>query len=235
MFSALTPSKIDKSQRFRGTKASARKQTSGKGDVRSSRITMEAIRKRKRHNRDRDVGSFHHAESDFSGDEEAESYGGRGRGPRDPQMGGQQPSFWRGFMENLQDFEHAPIHLWNWFVFTFRVVAIIGSSCIGMSAVYWFITDVYNVIDADIETKKADASVCEVNYLRNECAKDRLLPALEPLCNDWFECMHQDTGSTQKVKAIVKATTDLLNEASGNLSLKSYVSYKILAHKRELY
>ncbi|KAH6603121.1 hypothetical protein Trco_008525 [Trichoderma cornu-damae] len=257
-----TPTKIDKASRYK--RGSPRKHASGRGEIRplreSPRKELQVLRKRKRHNYDRDVGSvIRHLPRDWDGDASDSdmsltSYRGASPSKKAPppsppppppssssfssssqqrahQAAPTRPSGEGWFVSALGTMDRypgAPDHIYRWLQ--------LGLNCFIMGIVMFFGWSVVEAVRSDIRNANEMARMeimsriteCQNHYTSNECTK-RDLPALRELCDQWYDCMTQDSDAVMRVKVTIKQVAEVINEFADAMNLKAWIMFGTIA------
>ncbi|KAF4338029.1 nucleus export BRL1 [Fusarium beomiforme] len=223
MSGLTSPSKIDKSLRYSKTPFSSRKHTPGRGEIRANRdfSVSEFMRKRKRHNFDRDVGSItRHRWTESDSDSEDSIAPRRSRGkkksPKEAPKG-----FLGSLFHVLDEHPNAPDNLYRWvrLIVNFFLVSVF--IYIGWSIVATVKTDIENANEMARIEIMGKITECQTQYSINECAKnDR--PALRVACEEWSECMSQNPEAIMRVKVTAKQIAEIINEFSEAMNLKAW-------------
>ncbi|KAK2062977.1 Di-sulfide bridge nucleocytoplasmic transport domain-containing protein [Colletotrichum caudatum] len=227
----MTPSKVDKSFRYGKTSfQSSKRHAPGKGEIPRSAREYPAIRKRKRHNLDKDVGSvrYHGAQEWDGSDDDSDGDGSRSTATRGGKGSKKNTKNGRGWISNLfhalEEHPNAPENLYRWIQ--------LFVNCMIASAFVFFCWSVLDTVRSDIRTANDAArleienrmSECRTEYQLNECAKkDR--PALKAMCDEWYECMIQDPSAIMRVRVTVKQIAEILNEFAGAMQVKAWVFF----------
>ncbi|KAM0472251.1 hypothetical protein ACHAPX_008933 [Trichoderma viride] len=245
-----TPTKIDKASRY--NRGSPRKFAAGRGEIRpvsreSPRKDMQVLRKRKRHNHDKDVSSvIRHMPPDWEGDASdtdtsAASYGGMPVGANAPvphpsssqqhqqqQHGPKRESWFVSALGTMDRYPGAPDHIYQWLQ--------LGLNCFIIGVVLFFGWSVVDAVRSDIRNANEMArmeimsriSECQNHYISNGCTKnDR--PALIELCAEWYDCMTQDSDAIMRVKVTIKQVADVINEFADAMNLKAWLLFGAIA------
>ncbi|QPG75781.1 hypothetical protein FOA43_003142 [Brettanomyces nanus] len=69
---------------------------------------------------------------------------------------------------------------------------------------------------------------CRREYLRNNCAPEMRVPALESSCNEWENCMGQDPESVITSVAYFEVMAECMNAFFHNLSFRTLISMAVL-------
>lgn len=241
-----TPTKIDKASRY--NRGSPRKFAAGRGEIRpvsreSPRKDMQVLRKRKRHNHDKDVSSvIRHMPPDWEGDvsdtdTSAAAYGGMLLGTNAPlpphpsssqqrqqqQHGLKREGWFVSALGTMDRYPGAPDHIYRWLQ--------LGLNCFIIGVILFFGWSVVDAVRSDIRNANEMArmeimsriSECQNHYISNGCTKnDR--PALIELCAEWYDCMTQDSDAIMRVKVTIKQVADVINEFADAMNLKAWVS-----------
>ncbi|WYZ39054.1 hypothetical protein EsH8_III_000968 [Colletotrichum jinshuiense] len=225
---AMTPSKVDKSFRYgKAGLQSSKRHAPGKGEIPRGGREYPAIRKRKRHNLDRDVGSVRYHGSQDWGDSEYDSAGDGSRSTSARGKGSKKKngrSWVSNLFHTLEEHPNAPENLYRW------IQLLVN--CIIVSAFVFFCWSILDTVRSDIRTANEAARLeiesrmaeCRSEYQLNECSKkDR--PALKAMCDEWYECMIQDPSAIMRVRVTVKQIAEILNEFAGAMQVKAWVFF----------
>ncbi|KAL0937827.1 nuclear envelope protein [Colletotrichum truncatum] len=224
----MTPSKVDKSYRYgKVGLLSSKRHAPGKGEIPRGTRDYPAIRKRKRHNLDRDVGGsvrWHGSQdwdSEYNSDDDAPRQTSAKRNGSKKRAG----RSWIGnLFHTLEEHPNAPENLYRW------IQLLVN--CILVSAFVFFCWSILDTIRGDIRNANEVArqeiesrmAECRSEYQLNECAKkDR--PALKAMCDEWYECMIQDPSAIMRVRVTVKQIAEILNEFAGAMQVKAWVFF----------
>lgn len=223
----------------------------GRGEVPRGKLDYifgrrDRIRKRKRQQGDKDVGSvrtrFHgaHASDDSEDDSDVSDWGTdgdnavtrRSKGRRGQLTSGQGEAK-RGAIGNLfsaiHDHPNVPVIL-SWWV-------QLGMNVFFMTVVMWFVwggismmrADISHAADAARSRLLAQMNECAHDYTKNRCApKSERLPALNVMCNEWEVCMNQDPSSVMKMQVSAKNVAEIINEFVGVMSFKAWVGLTLI-------
>ncbi|KAH6973189.1 Di-sulfide bridge nucleocytoplasmic transport domain-containing protein [Ilyonectria sp. MPI-CAGE-AT-0026] len=227
MGGAMSPSRIDKTLRYGKNVLPPKKHSSGRGDIRGNRELSAAdlLRKRKRHNLDKDVGSVARYRGQGWDDSDADSDNSialplqsrsRSKKNKAPPKGVMAALF-----HMLDEHPNAPDNLFRWIKFLVNFFLISIFAYIG-----WAIVD---TVRGDIRSANEEARLeligkmarCQNQYTVNECST-KVLPALEDMCNEWSECMMQNPESIMRVKVTAKQIAEIINEFSEAMNLKAW-------------
>ncbi|KAF7539609.1 hypothetical protein G7Z17_g12387 [Cylindrodendrum hubeiense] len=226
MGGTMSPSKIDKSFRYGKAVFPPKKYSSGRGDIRGNRELSAAdlLRKRKRHNLDKDVGSVARyrgqgwdsdADSDDSIAPRAQTRS-RSKKNNTPSTGVVGSLF-----HMLDEHPNAPDNLFRWIqlVVNFFLVSIFVY--IGWAIVDTVRGDIRSANEAARLELMSKMTECQNQYTMNECSKkDR--PALKLICDEWFDCMMQNPEAIMRVKVTAKQIAEIINEFSEAMNLKAW-------------
>ncbi|KAK5656409.1 hypothetical protein OQA88_4790 [Cercophora sp. LCS_1] len=199
-------------------KGMPRSRTPGRGEV--PRGNRDKVRKRKRLQGDRDVGSVRprlpHASDDSDSDWE------EGSRP-DVKKSSKQKGWLGSFLAAVSDHPSAPAILSRWLQLGVNIV-LMGLVLFGMFAVF---LQVRSDLAHANEKARADLiqqmAVCSDNYRKNQCfPKDRRAPALDSACNEWEACMNQDPSAIMRVQVTVRNMGNVLNEFTDAVTLKTW-------------
>lgn len=229
MGGTITPSKVDKSFRYGKSALSSRKHTSGRGEIRGHRefSVTDLVRKRKKHNQDKDVSSIaarsQNQEWDESEIDSDASFGPRSR-TRSRNKKKDAPRGFLGSMFHMLD-EHpnAPDNLYRWVQLLINSAIFLVIGFVGWVVVDTVRTDIYNANEAARMELMSKMTECQNQYTLNECSKKNL-PALKEMCDKWFDCMMQNPESIMRVKVTAKQIAEIMNEFADAMNLKAWVS-----------
>lgn len=221
-----SPSKVDKSYRYNKTPFSSKKHTPGRGEIRANRdlSVSEFMRKRKRHNLDRDVSNitrhrWTESDSSDSGDSVAPRRRSRGK-----KRSKEAPKGFVGSLFHMLD-EHpnAPDNLYRWVKLLVNFFLVSVFVYIGWSIVSTVKTDIENANEMARIEIMGRITECQTQYTINGCSKSDRPPALIPSCDAWFECMTQNPETIMRVKVTAKQIAEIINEFSDAMNLKAWV------------
>ncbi|KAL7948081.1 Di-sulfide bridge nucleocytoplasmic transport domain-containing protein [Trichoderma barbatum] len=243
---SATPSKIDKNARYNRT--SPRRHAAGRGEIRplsrdSPRKELQVLRKRKRHNFDKDVSSvIKHLPPDWEGDlsdsdTSVASYRGPSPGKIAPTpLSSSQQKHQRAPTEGwfvsalgtMDRYPGAPDHIYRWLQ--------LGLNCFMIGVVMFFGWSVFGAVRSDIRNANEMArmeimsriSECQNHYTSNECTK-RDRPALRALCDEWYDCMTQDSDAIMRVRVTIKQVAEVINEFADAMNLKAWIMFATIA------
>ncbi|OAA66413.1 Nucleus export protein Brr6 [Akanthomyces lecanii RCEF 1005] len=224
MGGVITPTKVSKSARY-GRSSHNKKHSSGKGEIRSNRDSSRSalLRKRKRHNLDRDVSSVvryqGHDESDGETDASVWS---EGILRKDKSQGrGQQRGFLGSIFHMLDEHPNAPENLHRWvqlFINMLVATTVIG---VGWSIVSTIRSDIRNANEgARLEIMSAIAE-CTKHWKDNACETNNR-PFFQSQCDKWHDCMVQNPESIMRVKVTAKQIAEIINEFSEAMNFKAW-------------
>ena len=237
MGGTLSPKRVDKSSRYAKT-LFAKKHASGKGEIRN-RDSGKAglLRKRKRHNLDRDVGSvvrYSVPDSDWS-ENESDTPPPSRNGRLGRKTSGQAPQ--RGVIGSmfhmLDEHPNAPDNLHRWIQLALNLVFVGTVIGIGYTIVATIRSDIINANAAARFKMQSEMTECRSQYLENGCAKkDR--PALIALCNEWHDCFMRDPDAIMSLKVMAKQIAEIINEFSETMNFKAWVRvFRILIQSND--
>ncbi|CVL11836.1 hypothetical protein FPRO06_07926 [Fusarium proliferatum] len=223
MSGMTSPSKIDKSFRYSKTPFSSKKHTPGRGEIRATRdlSVSEFIRKRKRHNLDRDVSSItRHRWTESDSDSEDSIAPRRTRGKKKTTKEAPR-GFLGSLLHMLDEHPNAPDNLYRWVKLIVNFFLVSVFVYIGWSIVTTVKTDIENANEMARIEIMGKITECQTQYSINGCAKnDR--PALRVACEEWSECMTQNPEAIMRVKVTAKQIAEIINEFSEAMNLKAW-------------
>ncbi|SPJ73489.1 uncharacterized protein FTOL_03219 [Fusarium torulosum] len=223
MSGMTSPSKVDKSYRYNKAPFSSKKHTPGRGEIRASRelSVTELMRKRKRHNFDRDVSSIvrhRWTESDSdSGDSIAPRRSRSKRMPKESPKG-----LISSLFHILDEHPNAPDNLYRWvkLIVNFLIVSVFVY--LGWSVVSTVKTDITNANQTARFEIMGRITECQNRFNENGCANQNRPPALNDMCNQWSECMTQNPEAIMRVKVTAKQIAEIINEFADAMNLKAW-------------
>ncbi|RBA14684.1 hypothetical protein FPRO05_13229 [Fusarium proliferatum] len=223
MSGMTSPSKIDKSFRYSKTPFSSKKHTPGRGEIRATRdlSVSEFIRKRKRHNLDRDVSSItRHRWTESDSDSEDSIAPRQTRGKKKTTKEAPR-GFLGSLLHMLDEHPNAPDNLYRWVKLIVNFFLVSVFVYIGWSIVTTVKTDIENANEMARIEIMGKITECQTQYSINGCAKnDR--PALRVACEEWSECMTQNPEAIMRVKVTAKQIAEIINEFSEAMNLKAW-------------
>lgn len=226
MSGMLSPSRIDKSSRY-GKAGSQKKHTPGKGEIRSrSPIKGALMRKRKRHNLDKDVGSvvrYQLPDSDGSEDDSESSKYSRGRRSRSKSRREEPRGFVGSIFHMLDEHPNAPDNLHRWIQLGLNLVFVSTILGIGWSIYATIRSDILNANSAARAALGAEIRECQRQFDDNGCEGTKA-PALKAMCEQWSDCLLQNPNTVMRVKVTIKQIAEIINEFSEAMNFKAWVS-----------
>ncbi|KAF4451947.1 Nucleus export protein BRL1 [Fusarium austroafricanum] len=225
MCGMASPSKVDKSFRYSKAPFSSKKHTPGRGEIRSIRNfapASEAIRKRKRHNLDRDVSSIaRHRWTESDSDSEDSIAPRRSRGNKKKTAKEAPKGFLGSLFHLLDEHPNAPDNLYRWVKLIVNFFIVSTFIYIGWSIVSTVKTDIENANEMERIEIMGRITECQNQYNENGCSKnDR--PALRAACIKWSECMTQSPEAIMRTKVTAKQIAEVINEFSDAMNLKAW-------------
>lgn len=221
MGGVITPTKVSKSARY-GRSAHNKKHSSGKGEIKSNRDSSRSalLRKRKRHNLDRDVSSVvrYHGQDESEGETDA-SVWSEGRLQKGKT---QKRGFIGSIFHTLDEHPNAPENLHRWiqlFINMLVATTVIG---VGWSIVSTIRSDIRNANEGARQEIRYKIEECARHWQENTCEKnDR--PFFQKQCDEWSDCMAQNPESIMRVKVTAKHIAEIINEFSEAMNFKAWV------------
>lgn len=205
------------------SKTLLRNHASGRGAI--PRGNRDKVRKRKRLQSDRDVGSVRprlpHASDDSDSDWEEEINPGL-RGSKSGKTG--QRSWLANFLSAVSDHPSAPAILSKWLQLGVNVV-LFGIVVYGIFAIVAQVQSDLATANEKARAKLTNVvAACTEDFVRNNCApKANRPPALNERCNEWEACMNQDTTAVMGIQVSVKNIAEILNEFVSVITYKTWV------------
>ncbi|KAK4156800.1 Di-sulfide bridge nucleocytoplasmic transport domain-containing protein [Chaetomidium leptoderma] len=199
-----------------------RNHASGRGEI--ARGSRDKIRKRKRQQGDKDVGSVRsrlpHASDDSDSDWE-EGPGAevkRNKGGKSAKRG-----WFNNFLSAVSDHPSAPAILSKWLQLAVNLI-LLSTVLFGIFAI---LSQVRSDLSHAGEKARAaivnEMSACAENFRKNGCSpRANRPPALDGPCNEWEVCMSQDASAIMKVQISARNVAEIMNEFVGVLTLKTW-------------
>ncbi|KAJ4311108.1 hypothetical protein N0V84_010612 [Fusarium piperis] len=225
MSGVSSPSKVDKSFRYGKSPFAIKKHTSGRGEIRPTRdlSVTDIMRKRKRHNLDKDVGSIVRSRWEESEADSDDSVAPKQHRLRNKRKAKEPPKGFLGRLFHiLEEHPNAPDNLYRWIKLLVNFFLVSIFVYIGWSVVDTIQTDIYNANEfarLEITGKIAE---CANHYALNGCERKDRPPALDSMCDGWKTCMDQNPGSIMRVKVTVKQVAEIINEFSETMNMKAW-------------
>ncbi|KAF4981649.1 hypothetical protein FZEAL_2589 [Fusarium zealandicum] len=222
----VSPSKIDKSFRYsKSPFMSSKKHAPGRGEIRANRdlSVTDFIRKRKRHNLDKDVSSVSRGrweESDADSDDSlVPRHRTKSRGKRRTQ--GAPRGVIGSLFHMLDEHPNAPDNLYRWVQLMVNFFLVSIFVYIGWAVVNTVGKDIGHANESARLEIMSKITECQTQYTMNECVKkDR--PALKAMCDEWYDCMMQNPESIMRVKVTVKQVAEIINEFADAMNIKAW-------------
>lgn len=239
MGGTITPTKIDKASRYGKAAFPSKKHTPGRGEIRAHHsrefAVGDVVRKRKRQNLDRDVGSVARRvqqEWEDSGIDSDASFVASRRSRKSRLDRQQQRGIIGSAFHMLDQYPDAPDYIYKWIQLMVNFSIVFVFLYIGWSVVDTVRSDIRNANEAARLELMSKMTECQTQYTMNECSKkDR--PALRMMCEEWYDCMMQNPEAIMRVKVTAKQIAEIINEFSETMNLKAWVcasTVRILNH-----
>ena len=220
MGGTITPSKVDKSLRYR-------KHASGKGEIRPGRSAgMDLARRRKKqHN----PLQRYAEDTDDDAEDSDGHYMKKDRLPRSRGSGGVVGAMFR-MMDEHRD---APDNLGRWVKFGVNVFLMLLFCGAIVAVVQGVMSDIRTVHEDARNEIRAKAAVCQDEYMANHCDTTNA-PAFKKMCSEWLECMRQSE-DIMKTRATLNEVANIMNDFFGRLNLKAWVcSLFLRVHRMDI-
>lgn len=207
-----------------------RNHASGRGEI--LRGNRDKVRKRKRQQGDKDVGSVRPRLSHDSDDSDSDWEDGPDSPEKQRTVGTvAQRGWFSGFLSAISDHPSAPAILSKWLQLGFNIVMV-------SLAVFGLMFVVYQIrSDLSYANEKARAALthematCATDFVKNNCdPAGKRPPALEEQCNRWEACMNQDASAIMQLQVSVRNIAEIVNEFVGVLTVKAWVSSSALLY-----
>ncbi|KAJ8130582.1 hypothetical protein O1611_g3052 [Lasiodiplodia mahajangana] len=202
------------------------KKASGKGEIsRTLFPTRDKVRKRKRHNGDKDISGYrlpyiYAGEGDGSDYESDDSTfePKRPSSARKPKRRG----WFGGLLFSLDRHPYLPSILGYWLNFGFSLVCVAGTLWIVWVIVVGLREDFAAAQSVVREELLDEMTKCRSDYIANKCAPvASRLPAMYQLCEQWFACMNKNPDHLKKVQLGAKSIVEIINEIVDTMSYKT--------------
>ncbi|KAK3363244.1 Di-sulfide bridge nucleocytoplasmic transport domain-containing protein [Lasiosphaeria hispida] len=203
-------------------KSMIRSRTPGRGEI--PRASRDKVRKRKRQQGDRDVGSVRprlpHASDDSDSDWEVDSKSGAKKFGKGKAAG---RGWLSSFLAAVSDHPSAPAILSKWLQLGVNLVFMSIVLCGMLAIVFQIRSDLSSANEKARAELAQQMSLCSENYIRNQCApKANRVPALDAQCNEWEACMNQDPAAIMKVQVSIRNMGSVLNEFTDVVTFKTW-------------
>ncbi|KAF7560446.1 hypothetical protein G7046_g3690 [Stylonectria norvegica] len=225
MGGTTTPSRVDKSFRYGKSPFPSKKAAPGRGEIRANRdfSVTDLVRKRKRRNLDKDVGSVVRHQNQGWEDSDADSddsFAPRQNRSRSKKKKAPQ-GFFGSLFHMLDEHPNAPDNLYRWIQLLVNFFLVFIFAYIGWSIVDTVRSDIRHANESARLELMSKMTECQNQYTMNECSKkDR--PALKAICDEWYDCMMQNPESIMRVKVTAKQIAEIINEFSEAMNLKAW-------------
>ncbi|KAI0105390.1 hypothetical protein F4776DRAFT_675906 [Hypoxylon sp. NC0597] len=221
----ITPSTMNKNKS---------KKAAGKGEIAKTIFaSRDKVRKRKRFNADADISGYRLPylqpdecdESDYESDESTFQPGK----PRKDQTKGDNDGWFGAFLATVQRHPYAPSILGYWLTFAFNLFCVSAACWVGWAIIVGLRQD----FSAERQAQRADilAAIekCRSDYQENKCSpKEKRLPAMYEICDQWFNCMHQNPDSYKQVSSSAKEMAKIVNDIVDTMSYKTIALFILL-------
>lgn len=212
------------------------KKVSGKGEIaRTIFPSRDKIRKRKRYNADKDISGYRlpyiqpgeYDDSDYESDESTFQPGR----PQGSQKKHSKDGWFGGFLATLQRHPYAPSILGYWLNFGFSLVCVTGTIWIGWAIIAGLREDFAAARSSVRDGVLDEMAKCRTDYIDNKCAPvEHRLPAMFPLCEQWYVCMNKNPDHLKKIQLGAKSIVEIINEIVDTMSYKTLVRDYLPSH-----
>ncbi len=206
------------------SKTLLRNHVSGRGEI--ARGNRDKVRKRKRLQGDRDVGSVRPRLPHDSDDSDSDWEQGSGTGNKAKKAGKAAKRGWfSNFLSAISDHPSAPAILSKWLQLGVNVI-LLGTVLFGIFAMLSQVrSDLAHATEKARTALINEASLCADNFQKNACSpRASRPPALDGPCNEWEACMNQDSSAVLVTHVTMQNVAEILNEFFGALTFKTWVS-----------
>ncbi|EHK22818.1 uncharacterized protein TRIVIDRAFT_53915 [Trichoderma virens Gv29-8] len=230
-----TPTKIDKNSRY--SRSSPRWHATGRGEIRplsrdSPRKELQVLRKRKRHNFDKDVSNvIRYLPSEWEGDAtDSDASIGSYQGASQPSSSQQRhqipptPQPAKGWfvsaLGTMDQYPRAPDHIYGWLRLVLNCFTIGTAIYVGWVVFDAVRSDVRNAHEKARMAMMSSITDCTNHYTSNQCAKGAL-PALRDLCQKWYDCMSQDQDAVMRVRNTIQEIAEIINTFFNTMNFRA--------------
>lgn len=224
MTGPISPGKVDKSLRYSRSPFVTKK--AGRGEIRANRdlSVTDFMRKRKRHNLDKDVSSIvrHRGQGWDSEDDSDGSVVPRHSRSRSKKTKEQPKGYVGSLFHMLDKHPNAPDNLYRWIQLLVNFFLVSIFVYIGYAIVDTVRTDIHNANEAARLELMGKMTECQNQYTMNRCSSDPV-PAVRILCDKWYHCKMQNPESIMRVKVTAKQIAEIINEFTDAMNLKAWV------------
>ncbi|KAM0325028.1 hypothetical protein ACHAQA_007564 [Verticillium albo-atrum] len=225
----MSPTRINKNLRYgKSPGQQLKRHLPGRGEIsRGNRDYAAALRKRKRHNYDRDVGSVRYTSSrdnSASDSEEDEDYVRRPKGAKGSKRKAAKGWF-ESVVQTINQNPNMPDNLAKWMTFFVNASVVSVFLYMGWSLFVTVSNDITSAHDAARRDIINRALECNNQFMLNGCEKKDRPPALKDMCDEWAECRIQDPDSIMRVKNTAKQVAEVINEFAGTMSLHAWAFF----------
>ena len=204
------------------SKTLLRNHASGRGEL--ARGSRDKVRKRKRLQGDKDVGSVRPRLPHDSDDSDSDWEEGSGVGSK-PKNGGKaaRRGWFNNFLSAVSDHPSAPAILSKWLQLGVNVI-LLSTVLFGIFAILMQIrSDLSHASEKARAAIANEMSLCAQNFQKNACSRANRPPALDGPCNEWQACMDQDPDAAMITQITAQNVAEIMNAFVGVLTFKTWV------------
>ncbi|KAK7916845.1 hypothetical protein PG985_010453 [Apiospora marii] len=219
----------------------ATRRSPGKGEIPNGRMTMfgtrDKIRKRKRRHDDKDISGYrlpykysNEWEESEDPDSDDSTYEPNERPRSRSHASAQKKGWFANFLSTVSQHPTAPHVLGYWLTLIFNA-AIIGLMFYILVAVITSFRHEMSLVNLKEKSSVLDEiTKCTQQYVDNRChPRDKRLPALDALCNEWDICMNQNPNPDYHVRHGAKNMVEIANTIFETMHWKTMAALSILA------
>ncbi|KAK3898087.1 Di-sulfide bridge nucleocytoplasmic transport domain-containing protein [Staphylotrichum tortipilum] len=204
------------------SKTVLRNHASGRGEI--ARGSRDKVRKRKRQQGDRDVGSVRPRLPHDSDDSDSDWPEGSGSGTkRGKDKRATKAGWFKNFLSAVSDHPSAPAILSKWLQLAVNVILLSTL----LICVFAILTQMRSDLAHANEKARAaiinEMSICAENFQKNACSpRAKRAPALDGPCNEWDACMKRDPYAEGMIISSLAKLAEMMNEFVGILTFKTW-------------
>ncbi|TGJ84663.1 hypothetical protein E0Z10_g4107 [Xylaria hypoxylon] len=224
----ITPASMSKHRSLFAKKAS------GKGEISKTLFpARDKVRKRKRHNADKDIGQYRlpYIQPDEGEGSDYESDESTFQPTRSPSKRRKGDGWFGSFLATLQRYPHAPSILGYWLNLGFSVASMTVTSWVTWILIGAVRKDFITIQTSVRHDILEEMGKCRAHFIDNKCSpRAQRLPAMAGLCEEWFACMNKNPDHLKRIQLGAKNIVEIVNEIVDTMSYKTMgLSVMVLA------
>ncbi|ORY55712.1 Di-sulfide bridge nucleocytoplasmic transport domain-containing protein [Pseudomassariella vexata] len=213
------------------------KKASGKGEIpRVVFNTRDKVRKRKRRQEDKDIGSYRlpYKQADEWDESEGADSDDSAFRPNDPSPNKTsrargKKGWFTNFLSTIQKHPYAPAILGYWLQLAFNLVIVGIVTWVMWIIISGFKDDFWAARQELRAGVVEEMAKCAKDYAENRCApKEQRLPAMNLMCEEWESCMNQDPDKVRRVQLGAKNIVEIINEIFETMHWKTLAVFFLL-------